>query len=96
MPEAIKAVRGDTFVVETNIHYPTESSLIGDGLRKVVTLAAELAKRQRTGGLASARALAQDCVEQARDIGRLSRAKGKGPSVCKRGIRNCWTWPRDC
>jgi hypothetical protein len=27
-PEAIKRVRGDTFVVETNIHYPTESSLI--------------------------------------------------------------------
>ena len=26
--------RGDTFVVETNIHYPTDSSLIGDGLRE--------------------------------------------------------------
>jgi len=48
-PEAVKAVRGDSFVVETNIHYPTESSLIGDGLRKVVTLAAELAvERQLT------------------------------------------------
>ena len=32
VPEAVKAVRGDSFVVETNIHYPTESSLIGDGL----------------------------------------------------------------
>src|SRR4051812_34949443 len=42
-PQAIASVRGDTFVVETNIHYPTESSLIGDGLRKVVTLAATLA-----------------------------------------------------
>ena len=42
-PQAIESVRGDTFVVETNIHYPTESSLIGDGLRKVVTLAAALA-----------------------------------------------------
>src|SRR5476649_562551 len=30
-------------LVETNVHYPTESSLIGDGLRKVVTLAATLA-----------------------------------------------------
>ena len=46
-PKAIKAVRGDTFVVETNIHHPTESSLIGDGLRKVVTLAAELAADSR-------------------------------------------------
>src|SRR4249920_3070785 len=35
-PGAIEAVRGDTFVVETNIHYPTESTVIGDGLRKIV------------------------------------------------------------
>ncbi len=33
-PQAIAAVRGDTFVVETNIHYPTESTLIGDGCGK--------------------------------------------------------------
>src|SRR5947209_6097326 len=39
-PEAVKTVRGDTFVVETNIHYLTESSLIVDGLRKVLQLAA--------------------------------------------------------
>ena len=25
-PKAIEAVRGDTFVVETNVHYPTEST----------------------------------------------------------------------
>ena len=42
-PKAIAAVRGDSFVVETNIHYPTESTLIGDGLRKILPLAAELA-----------------------------------------------------
>ena len=29
-PEARKKVRADSFVVETNIHYPTESSLILD------------------------------------------------------------------
>ena len=49
-PKAIESVRGDTFVVETNIHYPTESSVIGDGLRKIVTLAAELAADQGLGG----------------------------------------------
>src|SRR5438477_1838991 len=42
-PKAIAAVRGDTFVVETNIHYPTESTLIGDDLRKILPLAAEIA-----------------------------------------------------
>src|SRR5450755_1663159 len=49
-PEAIESVRGDTFVVETNIHYPTESSVIGDGLRKIVNLAAELAKEHEVEG----------------------------------------------
>lgn len=43
-PKAIESVRGDTFVVEANIHYPTESTLIADGLGKVMTLAAALAK----------------------------------------------------
>jgi transposase, IS5 family len=49
-PKAITAVRGDTFVVETNIHYPTESTLIGDGLRKILSLAAELAAEHGVGG----------------------------------------------
>ena len=35
-PKAAETVRGDSFVVETNIHYPTDSSLIADGLRKVL------------------------------------------------------------
>ena len=49
-PKAIEAVRGDTFVVETNIHYPTESGLILDGLRKVATLAAALAEKHGRPG----------------------------------------------
>ena len=49
-PEAIESVRGDTFVVETNIHHPTESAVIGDGLRKIVNLAVELAKEHDLGG----------------------------------------------
>ena len=43
VPEAAKSVRGDSFVAETNIHYPTDSSLIGDGLRKILQLGAALA-----------------------------------------------------
>lgn len=41
-PTAAERVRGDTFVVQANIHYPTDSSLIGDGLRKIIDIAAEL------------------------------------------------------
>jgi hypothetical protein len=42
-PQAAETVRGDSFVVQTNIHYPTDSSLIADGLRKVLGLAVSLA-----------------------------------------------------
>ena len=31
VPEAVETVRADSFVVETRIHYPTESTLIRDG-----------------------------------------------------------------
>jgi IS5 family transposase len=41
--EAAARVRADSFVVETDIHYPTESSLIGDGMRKIIPLSAKLA-----------------------------------------------------
>ena len=87
VPEAIEAVRGDTFVVETNIHYPTESSLIGDGLRKVVTLAAELAEAARSARLASARAFAEERQgHRARDWP-ASRAKSQGADRLKPGYQ---------
>ena len=41
--EAAARVRADSFVVETDIHYPTESSLIGDGMRKIIPLSVKLA-----------------------------------------------------
>ena len=38
LPEAVKTMRADSFVIETNIHDPTDSSLIVDGIRKIVEL----------------------------------------------------------
>jgi len=77
-PQAIASVRGDTFVVETNIHYPTESSLIGDGLRKVVTLAAALAALHGQPGWRQHRHLLKNVQKIVRDIGRAARAKRQG------------------
>ncbi len=77
-PEAIESVRGDTFVVETNIHYPTESSLIGDGLRKVLPLAAELAKQQGLSGFRQHEHVLSKVRDLVREIGRAGRAKGQG------------------
>jgi transposase, IS5 family len=74
-PEAIAAVRGDTFVVETPIHYPTESSLIGDGLRKVVTLAPKLAAAEGLPGWRQHAYWLDQVKKLVRDIGRASRLK---------------------
>ena len=41
-PEARKKVRADSFVIETNIHYPSESSLILDGITKILPWCASL------------------------------------------------------
>lgn len=84
-PQAIASVRGDTFVVETNIHYPTESSLIGDGLRKVVTLAAALAALHGQPGWRQHRYLLKNVKKIVRDINRAARAKRKGADRLKPG-----------
>jgi len=77
-PKAIEAVRGDTFVVETNIHYPTESSLIGDGLRKILPLAAELAEQKEQSGWRQHEHILKNVHKLVQRIGRASRAKGQG------------------
>jgi transposase, IS5 family len=77
-PKAIEAVRGDTFVVETNIHHPTESSLIGDGLRKVLPLAAELAEQKGLSGWRQHEHILKNVRKLVQKIGRASRAKGQG------------------
>jgi len=86
-PEAIQAVRGDTFVVETNIHYPTESRLIGDGLGKVVQLAAKLAEAHGQPGWRQHQHLLENVKQIVRQIHRVSRAKSKGADRLKPGYQ---------
>jgi IS5 family transposase len=68
-------MRTDTTVVETNIHYPTDSSLLGDGVRvltrvmkKVAKIAGEVGCKLRDRG----RSVRHRLIE----IGRATRAKG--------------------
>jgi IS5 family transposase len=86
-PKAIAAVRGDTFVVETNIHYPTESTLIGDGLRKILPLAAELAAENGLGGWRQQKHWLRKARKLVQAIGRASRAKAGGADRLKPGYQ---------
>jgi transposase, IS5 family len=95
VPEAIEAVRGDTFVVETNVHYPTESSLIQDGLRKVATLAADLATASGQAGWRQHEYLLRNVKKIVRQISRVSRAKSQGADRLKPGYEKLLALAKD-
>lgn len=76
VPEAAKAVRGDSFVAETNIHYPTDSSLIGDGLRKILQLGAALAVLLCMRGWRQHLYLLKKLRALVRGVNRAARSKG--------------------
>ena len=73
--DAARKVRGDSFVIETNIHYPTESSLIWDGMKKLIALCAELALLVGEPGWRQAKHLRKKIKRQVREINRISASE---------------------
>ncbi len=78
VPEASQTVRADSFVAETEIHYPTESSLIRDGLRKVLELSVALAAVVGMSGWRQHKHLYKKTKGLARRIDRIASRKGSG------------------
>jgi hypothetical protein len=78
LPRAAETTRADSFVMETNIHYPTESSLIRDGLRKVLQSCVALAALTACGGWRQHRHLYRKAKALARQIQRVAARKGSG------------------
>ena len=77
VPAAAEAVRGDSFVVATDIHYPTDSGLIGDGLRTIVATARRLAGLLGQGGWRQHRHLLRTVKKHLRVINRIAAGKGR-------------------
>lgn len=75
-PEAVKTVRVDSFVVETDIHYPSESSLIVDGVRIILQLCVLLAASFDLEGWRQHDHLLRKVKGIARQIARISSRKG--------------------
>ena len=75
-PEAIRKVRADSFVMETCIHYPTESSLLFDGLRRIISLSVELARANSVSGWRQHTHLLKQVKQLNRKINRISARKG--------------------
>ena len=74
-PDAAMSIRADSFVIETNIHHPTESSLIFDGVRKFVPLCAELARSIDADGWRQSEHLVKKIKKLKQNIGRVAASK---------------------
>lgn len=77
-PEAAEQLRADFFVVETNIHWPSESSLIRDGIRKILGLCVLIDSALHRGGWRQADHLLKQIKKLARNIDRIASRKGPG------------------
>ena len=76
VPDAVKKQRVDSFVVETDIHYPTESSLIVDGVRKIIELCVKLYQGYDIVGWRQHEHLLKKVKQINRQITRISARKG--------------------
>ena len=75
-PDAVKKQRVDSFVVETDVHYPTESSLIVDGVRKITELCITLYEGHDIVGWRQHEHLLKKVKQINRNITRISARKG--------------------
>ena len=75
-PEAAKEIRADSFVMETNIHYPSESTLIRDGVRKIIELIVPQAEASNLPGWRQHEHLLGKVRKLTRRIERIAARKG--------------------
>jgi transposase, IS5 family len=70
-----RRMRVDTTVVETNIHYPTDSTLLGDGVRVLTRIMRKITKIAGAVGT-KLRDRSRSVKLRLLEIGRVARAKG--------------------
>ncbi len=76
-PDAVKTQRADSTVVDTNIHYPTESSLIYDGTRKIIEFCLLLHETYDIKGWRQHAHLLSEIKKISREISRIAARKGR-------------------
>jgi hypothetical protein len=78
--EPIRA-KADTYVLETNVHFPTDLNLLWDAQRKCLVLAGRLAQRQQLGGWRKAPDWRHKLKGQLRGLTKLSHSGGRNKEV---------------
>ena len=71
-----RRMRVDTTVVETNVHYPTDSSLLGDGARVLTRTMKKVAAQKRDGLKTKVRDRMRTVKRRVLEIGLAARQKG--------------------
>jgi IS5 family transposase len=75
-----RRMRVDTTVVETNVHYPTDSSLLGDGVRVLIRTMKKITKIAGAAGT-KLRDRSRSVKLRALDIARAARSRAKQSSL---------------
>jgi IS5 family transposase len=90
-----RKMRVDTTVVETTIHYPTDSSLMGDGV-KVLTRVMKRISAIAGGAGAKLRDRTRSVKLRILEIGRqLAARQARARRSCSRDTESCWMRPRE-
>ncbi len=76
-PDAGLEVRCDSFVVETNVHYPTDINLLYDAIRKTVESCSELSETHGLPGWRQSAHLIRKFKKSHRHIQQLKHSTGK-------------------
>ena len=71
-----RKMRVDTTIVETNVHYPTDSSLLGDGARVLTRTMKKIAAQKRGGLKTKLRDRMRTVKRRVMEIGLAARQKG--------------------
>lgn len=80
--EELKA-RCDSFVVETNVHYPTDINLLYDAMRKVITITARVCEECGVHGWRQSNHNLKKLKKLYRQAQQLKRSKAKKPERVK-------------
>ena len=75
--EGPKKCRADSFVFETNVHYPTDITLINDGVRTVIPNVSKLCKLYNIRGWRESKSLLRKLHNALREIQLIRKSKPK-------------------
>lgn len=71
------AAKTDSYVLETNVHFPTDINLLWDGARKCIELSSRLSDRLNVGGWRKSKQWKKRIKGLMRQVGKIKQGDGK-------------------